>query len=790
MAEDDLMKIRITADFKEAEGAFLKMAKVATAFESDFRRISGGLNKEFNRINGMAELFGDTTNVVKDKMNALKRAMDQLMTTGLQAMNPEVQKLKAQYDELAASIVHTTQETTKVAKVTKEAGDSVKKSNMQWTNWALVLQDLPYGFRGIQNNLPALMGGIAGMAGPLYLVGSAIIALFTAWDQGSFKAEQAIDRVAEAHKRNTEVLTKGAEAEAEALVEMRKMSVIFDGVRNGTITAEAALKTYNETYGETWGIAKGVNEAEDSFIKKSSMYVKATALRAMANEKYAQAQEAFKTGRLAAGEDQTSFLTKFAAGMDALDQVGIMGLDGVSLTKFAKAFTKNYAESQKVLVNDIKNLSASSFDALMSQGADLEKEANKMLSDAGIKPTGKGKKGAGEGAAKKDNFVLDSLKAKQKAYKDDIYQFRAYGILIINEEERIAKERAIKEGTYEKNKKELHARYADDRITNNNLFEANLNKVLDANAKIRTEQEKKELEIQAANRLNIGHAILGINKKFAEDDLRNAVLFAKKQTSNIQTELGVQDKLNKNNLSLRIEDTKAALAKLAVLAAFTFDPAVLAVYLDAIDKITAKLGGLGTTWEETIKAMGNTVKGFINDSLFALGESIGKVFAGENVDAIDVFGTLIADALQTLGKQLIAFGVAKLAAWEALKSGTPAGAALAIAAGIAAVAAGAALKSTLTNSKSTEGGFSTGRNSNMPRKFADGGIISGPTYGLMGEYPGAKSNPEVVAPLDKLKDMIGGGGGGTFMLRGQDLLLSVNRAQKASNLKGQNISLA
>ena len=31
MAADDLMKIRITADFKEAEGAFLKMAKVATA---------------------------------------------------------------------------------------------------------------------------------------------------------------------------------------------------------------------------------------------------------------------------------------------------------------------------------------------------------------------------------------------------------------------------------------------------------------------------------------------------------------------------------------------------------------------------------------------------------------------------------------------------------------------------------------------------------------------------------------------------------------------------------------
>jgi hypothetical protein len=77
-----------------------------------------------------------------------------------------------------------------------------------------------------------------------------------------------------------------------------------------------------------------------------------------------------------------------------------------------------------------------------------------------------------------------------------------------------------------------------------------------------------------------------------------------------------------------------------------------------------------------------------------------------------------------------------------------------------------------------------------PKKMANGGIVSGPTLGLMGEYPGASHNPEVVAPLDKLKTLIGSGSGGQFVLRGQDLLLSVNRAQKASNLKGQNISLA
>ena len=38
--------------------------------------------------------------------------------------------------------------------------------------------------------------------------------------------------------------------------------------------------------------------------------------------------------------------------------------------------------------------------------------------------------------------------------------------------------------------------------------------------------------------------------------------------------------------------------------------------------------------------------------------------------------------------------------------------------------------------------------------FAEGGVVSGPTMALIGEYAGATNNPEVVAPLDKLRDMI------------------------------------
>lgn len=39
-------------------------------------------------------------------------------------------------------------------------------------------------------------------------------------------------------------------------------------------------------------------------------------------------------------------------------------------------------------------------------------------------------------------------------------------------------------------------------------------------------------------------------------------------------------------------------------------------------------------------------------------------------------------------------------------------------------------------------------------KFAKGGIVSGPTLAMVGEYAGASGNPEVIAPLDKLRGML------------------------------------
>jgi len=70
--------------------------------------------------------------------------------------------------------------------------------------------------------------------------------------------------------------------------------------------------------------------------------------------------------------------------------------------------------------------------------------------------------------------------------------------------------------------------------------------------------------------------------------------------------------------------------------------------------------------------------------------------------------------------------------------------------------------------------------------FADGGLIYGPTLGLMGEYANASSDPEVVAPLSKLKTLMPDGGGfgkGELTVRGQNLVyVQENIERRYSNM--------
>jgi tape measure domain-containing protein len=70
---------------------------------------------------------------------------------------------------------------------------------------------------------------------------------------------------------------------------------------------------------------------------------------------------------------------------------------------------------------------------------------------------------------------------------------------------------------------------------------------------------------------------------------------------------------------------------------------------------------------------------------------------------------------------------------------------------------------------------------NVP-SLADGGIAFGRSLVEVGEYSGASGNPEVIAPLSKLKDMIGGNSIQVYgRISGDDIVISNDRATRDRN---------
>lgn len=73
--------------------------------------------------------------------------------------------------------------------------------------------------------------------------------------------------------------------------------------------------------------------------------------------------------------------------------------------------------------------------------------------------------------------------------------------------------------------------------------------------------------------------------------------------------------------------------------------------------------------------------------------------------------------------------------------------------------------------------------------FAKGGVVSGPTLALVGEYAGAGNNPEVIAPLDKLRSMIqpqgGIGGNVRFEIEGRKLVGVISNTTRVAAKSGR-----
>ena len=191
------------------------------------------------------------------------------------------------------------------------------------------------------------------------------------------------------------------------------------------------------------------------------------------------------------------------------------------------------------------------------------------------------------------------------------------------------------------------------------------------------------------------------------------------------------------------------------------------------------------------------LQGGLRNLAFGIGSALGNAIAtGGNLAgklSKVLLGTIGSMAVQ-LGKLAIGTGITLKAVKKALESIHPA---IAIAGGIALVALGTAFRSGAQRigggggggrraMGSSVGGYA-GATSGVVTGFANGGIISGPTMGLVGEYPGARQNPEVIAPLNKLQSIIGKSNkNGNINVTGevrvdrQDLLIAIERANETA----------
>lgn len=173
-----------------------------------------------------------------------------------------------------------------------------------------------------------------------------------------------------------------------------------------------------------------------------------------------------------------------------------------------------------------------------------------------------------------------------------------------------------------------------------------------------------------------------------------------------------------------------------------------------------------------IDAVNQTISDALADLATSFAEGFADIFTGGSFDPSEIFVRVLGNALQTMGKALITFGTTMEAFKKALNE-IFINPWVAIAAGIAAVAAGKIFMNLATT----------------PPKLATGGLAYGPTLAVVGDNRGAASDPEVIAPLSKLRNYIGGQqlelvGGIEFELRGDTAVALLNRESVRLKRKG------
>ena len=163
---------------------------------------------------------------------------------------------------LNADINRLTASANGAAKATNAVGGAMKSSQMNSQNFARVIQDLPFGFMGIQNNLTQLIPGI-GAAGIAFSALTAAITFsqvgLSYWSKGAKDAKASISDLSEFTKE----FTKNAAEEGV------KARLLYEASNNVAISMDKRIRAAKELKDMYPDILKNYS-AEDIALGKAS----------------------------------------------------------------------------------------------------------------------------------------------------------------------------------------------------------------------------------------------------------------------------------------------------------------------------------------------------------------------------------------------------------------------------------------------------------------------------------------------------------------------------------------
>ena len=175
-----------------------------------------------------------TANELKKFERELAKSTD---TKRIGELTSKISELNSKMTQLAPTM-------SKVGNATAAVGGAMSKSQTNAMNFSRVIQDLPFGFMGIQNNLTQLIPGI-GAAGIAFSALTAAITFsqvgLTYWTRSSKAAKEAQDSFSKS-------MNEGFGDVAAETANLKALALVINDTTQSTEVRERALAKLKDTY--------------------------------------------------------------------------------------------------------------------------------------------------------------------------------------------------------------------------------------------------------------------------------------------------------------------------------------------------------------------------------------------------------------------------------------------------------------------------------------------------------------------------------------------------------------